>query len=232
MGHFFNLLFVPVTVYSIRRNTSSFCKETAMQRSSFRWYRVVPFVLCMVIMSFPFTTYGEHIEYGDSKLGVCRDKIPQVVEQFVLREFPLELGQLWGYSYKRPIGILCHESRPLASLTEAFEKEIRKLRENNSPLEKIRTEERHYAELFQSIITEHDDMFDVLIMVHLRTGESFWETFHIHFAYDGELVDTSSSDWKQIAKGCEWQKEWLNEWNGENRLEGPGCLPHDKTPAL
>lgn len=202
-----------------------------MQRNSFRWYRVLPFLLCMAIISFPYTTHGEHILYSNSRPEVCRDKIPQVVKQFVQREFS---EQLQGFAYKPPIGILCHESRPLENLTEITEKKLEELIGNNSANEKIRKEWQYYTELFQSIITEHDDMFDVLIIVHLLTGKSFWGIFHIHFAYTGEFVhplETSPSDWKQLVNGDEWQQEWCTLWIGKDQLEEHRCLQQDKTPA-
>ena len=178
-----------------------------MQRNSFRWYHAMPFVLCMIIMFFPYTAHSNHIWHGGFKLGLCRDKMPQVVEQFVQREFP---EQLQSYSYKPPWGILCHESGPLADLTGAFEKKIRRLYENNSPPEKIREELRQYAELFQSITTEHADMFDVLIVV-VTTEKFYYQIFHIHFDFTGtfkETYDTANTEWVSSVRGTKWNSEW------------------------
>lgn len=178
-----------------------------MQRNSFRWYHTVLFVLCMTIMAFSHDTHSDSIQHSDPKSELCRDKIPQVVKQFVQREFP---KQLQSYTYKPSWGILCHESEPLADLTETFERKIRELHGNNSPPEKIIEEGRRYAELFQSITAKRADMFDVLIVV-VTTERLYYRISHVHFDYTGTFEVTDDTDnvtWASSAKNTEWNSEW------------------------
>jgi len=175
-----------------------------------QWYtRIAMLLFVFVCISFvAYEAFSNHRAYSTNEPELCRDKIPQVVEQFVRREFS---QQLQSFYTTLPLGILCHESMPLTELTEEFEERIKELRKNKSSPEVVEKVQKEFKERFEAITKNHDDMADIAIMVVLTTGESLYYIPHIHFSHDGKLEETymiTEAQWVPFNNDSEWQKEW------------------------
>jgi len=168
--------------------------------------RILLFVLALLlIVVFPDRVSGNHI-WTDSRPELCSANIAQAIDEFVMAEFEQggfpEHEWVSSVSYTRPIGILCHLTRPLEVLRVEWEAKLATLAD---PMVRERAQEE-YERQIQLIHADpwHNDMTDVTVCVMLfPSKQRLCGTFHIHFNHLGTFTHVGGDGWTPITKGPE-----------------------------
>jgi len=187
---------------------------------------IIPGFLAISLL-IPNYARSEHITYIHNTPELCRGNVEKAVEQFVYREFP---EQLQSFRTTLPLGILCHESRPLAKLAMEFQRGIMELRDDENSVLLRQEARQNFEKRFKKIAKNHDDMADVLIIVMLTTGKRLYYQIHIHFSHEGILEETgmaTHAKWMSFNDDSEWQEEWCEFVQSvyPEELKEQGCLP-------